>query len=176
MYGILFIENFSKYNFKISKLRWKISSQHEKLDFQNSSLMEDSFANLYFSFMNKTLSCIMENTNGCGMLEAAQPVAYALKQYDDWLKPYCMNVMVDQMLQSLPNCTVQYLDGFNFLLVHSTNFTQDFCALHMHVSSHCEDTKNLPALPRYNQAKMYARGAMISWMCERSKSVKEGNV
>lgn len=118
----------------------------------------------------------MENTNGCGMLEAAQPVAYALKLYVDWLKPYCMNVMVDQMLQSLPNCTVQYLDGFNFLLVHSTNFTPDFCALHMHVSSHCDDMKNLPALPRYNQAKMYARGAVISWMCESSKSVKEWNV
>lgn len=31
--------------------------------------MEDLFVNLYFSFMNKILFCIMENINGCGMLE-----------------------------------------------------------------------------------------------------------
>ena len=110
------------------------------------------------------------------MLEATRPVAYSLKRYLDWLRPYCMNVMVDQMLQTLPECTVKYLDGFNFLLAHSTNFTQDFCAYHMHVSTQCEDMNSLPAFARYSMAKMYSRGAMISWMCSQSESICYYNI
>ncbi|XP_061194923.1 uncharacterized protein LOC133203073 [Saccostrea echinata] len=119
------------------------------------------------SFINKTLSCITGNINGCGMLESAQPVAYALKRYLDWLKPYCMDIVADQMLKSLPECSVKYLDGFNFVLTHSTNFIQDFCGFHMHMADQCDDMEDLPAFPTYSKAKLYSRAAMISWMCQK---------
>lgn len=127
--------------------------------------------NPFYSFINKTVSCIDEYTDGCGYLESAHPVNFALKRYLDWLKPYCMDVMVDTVLQMLPECTYKYMEGFNFILTHSTNFTQDFCSLHMHMAKECDDMAELSVFSRYNKAKMYSRGAMISWMCEHSKGI-----
>ena len=107
--------------------------------------------------MKNAVTCVAKYSD-CGSLHVFQPVAYALRNYLEQFKPYCVDMSSAMITASVDPCLKMVLDSMVHVMSSSTNFTRDICLAFTHIANQteCQGVDRLPAVVQYGVKKAEA--------------------